>query len=299
MELNIEKFSPKKAELLEVSKKYLFLEIKGIDDKQGYMVVGEARKDLKRKRVEIQKTGKELRTEAIAFQKAVIQLENELVAIIEPVEIGLKEMQDKIDLEKEKLQRLELLPERKERLAKIGVVIDDNFILVMDGNKFEQYFNEKNAEFLAGKERLIMEEKNKLAEAQRIEEAKKQARIEAEQRAKQELENAKQKAEFERQEALRKVEAEKQEALRKAEAEKQVIIDEQNRKEKARIEVENLKKQQEAEKIRLEKETQAKLEKQKKYQKFLKDNNYNEDEDYLLNKENKVILMRKIAEFIK
>ena len=48
MELNIEKFSPKKAELLDVSKKYLFLEIKGIDDKQGYMVVGEARKDLKR-----------------------------------------------------------------------------------------------------------------------------------------------------------------------------------------------------------------------------------------------------------
>ncbi len=65
------------------------------------------------------------------------------------------------------------------------------------------------------------------------------------------------------------------------------------------MEAEEKKKAEELEKIRLEKEAKTKLEKQKKYQQFLKDNNYNENEDYLLNKEDKVVLMRKIAEFIK
>lgn len=281
--LNLEKFSPKKTELISLAEECRNIIINGIEDKEGYEKANRMRIQLKNTRVEIQKTGKILRTDALAFQKAVIAREKELIDIIEPTEIELKEKQDKIDEEKEIIKRQKFLPDRKERLLKIGVSIDDSFILLMDDIKFENFYNEKKSEFLAEKERSIAEEKIKLEESQRIEEAKKQARIEAEERAKQELENAKQKAELD-----------KQEALRKAEAEKQAIIAEQNKKEQARIEAEGLKRLKEI-------EAQKILESQKKYQKFLKDNGYSDNtknDFYIQQSGNKTILFRKIGEII-
>lgn len=286
--LSLEKFNPKKTELTELSKKFLSLEIKGIEDVEGYKVVDEARKVLKRQRVDIEKQGKEFRASAIKFQKDVIAYEKELVAIIEPLEIELGVKQDLIDLEKHKIKMQILLPERKEKLLAIGVQVEDDVILSMDIEEFSIFLNDKKTEFLFEKERLLNEEKTKIQREKEIREAEEIARLKAEENAKREIELAKEKAELDKQEALRKVEAEKQ-----------AIIDENNRKERERIEKEENAKKLEQEKIRLEKETQAKLEKQKKYQKFLTDNNYNENEDYLLNKEDRVIIMRKVAEFIK
>lgn len=286
--LSLEKFNPKKSELVELSKKFQSLSIKGIDDVEGYQKVGEARKELKKQRVGIKKQGKEFRADALKFQKDVIAYEKELVEIIEPLEIELGQKQEVIDLEKHKIKMVALLPDRKARLFDIDVMIEDDLILGMDSEEFDNFFNEKKAEYLNAKELKIQEAEAKIEKEKTIREAEKRARIEAEKEAKREIELAKERAELD-----------KKEALRKAEAEKQAIIDENNRKERERIEVEEKKKRDEQEKVRLEKEAKAKLEKQKKYQKFLKDNNYNEKEDYLLNKEDKVVLMRKVAEFIK
>lgn len=286
--LSLDKFNPKKAELEELSKKFNALQIKGIDDVEGYKQVDEARKILKKQRVDIEKQGKEFRASALKFQKDVIVYEKELISIIEPLEIELGVKQDIINLEKHKIKMLAVLPDRKERLKTIEIIIEDDLILAMDSEGFEKFFNEKKGEFLSEKERLLNEEKAKIERDNELREVEKKARLEAEANAKKEIELAKERAELD-----------KKEVMRKAEAEKQAIIDENTRKEKERLEAENQKKEQEQEKVRLEKEAKTKLEKQKKYQQFLKDNNYNENEDYLLNKEDRVVLMRKVAEFIK
>ncbi len=286
--LSLEKFNPKKGELTELATKFGNLVIKGVEDVEGYKAVDEARKVLKKQRVDIEKQGKEFRAEAIKFQKDVIAYEKDLVAIIEPLEIELGSKQDVIDLEKHKIKMLAVLPDRKERLLTVDIVVEDDVILSMNSEEFETFFNERKAEYLNAKELKLKEEQDRLDKQKRDREIAENARVEAEEKAKREIELAKERAELD-----------KQEALRKAEAEKQAVIDENNRKEKERVEAEEKKKAEEAEKIRIEKEEQEKLEKQKKYQKFLKDNNYNEDEDYLLVKDNKVVLMRKVAEFIK
>lgn len=286
--LSLEKFNPKKSELVELSKKFSSLVITGIEDVEGYQKVDEARKELKKQRVGIEKQGKEFRADALKFQKAVIAYEKELIEIIEPLEIELGQKQEVVDLEKQKIKMVVLLPDRKARLFDIDVMVEDDLILGMDSEEFDSFFNERKAEYLNAKELKIKEAEDKIKKEQEIREAEKNARLEAEENAKREIELAKERAELD-----------KKEALRKAEVEKQAIIDENNRKERVRLEAEEKKKAEEAEKVRLEKEAKTKLEKQKKYQQFLKDNNYNENEDYLLNKEDKVVLMRKVAEFIK
>ena len=75
--LDIEKFNPTKAEIVALAEKYKSLTIKGVDDKQGYALVDEARKELKKVRVKIAKDGKLLRSEAVDFQKAVIAKEKD------------------------------------------------------------------------------------------------------------------------------------------------------------------------------------------------------------------------------
>lgn len=283
MELNIEKFSPKKAELLTISEKYKSLTINGIEDKKGYEVVDEARKDLKRKRVEIQKTGKDLRDESNAFNKAVLKLEHDLVDIIEPLEIELKGKQDEIDTKKEMIKRMEVLPERKEKLKEINKEVDDEFILLLDDQKFQEFYNENKEIYLAEKEKQLKEEQLKIERAKEIELAKEQARIEAEEKSKRDLEIAKIKAEEDKRLA---VEAEKNKSL---EIERQ------------RIEAEELKIKEENEKLAKEKIEKEKLEKTKAYQKFLQDNNYSKEDSsmYLQDTGSEMIIWKKINSFKK
>ncbi len=69
MELSIELLTPKAIELRDIVAKYKDLQITGIEDKSGYQLVDEARKDLMHRRREIQKFAKGIRDEAIQFQK--------------------------------------------------------------------------------------------------------------------------------------------------------------------------------------------------------------------------------------
>lgn len=181
--LNIEKFNPTKIELTDLVNKYKGLDIKDVDDKVGYSLVDQARKDLKAKRVSLQKIGKDLRGDALVFQRAVIAKEKELISIIEPLEKDLKSKQDEIDLAKAREERRALLPERKNKLAEIIVVARDEDLLDMDEKEFDKFYDAKNREYLAEKERVLKEKEDKLKRDQEIEQIKVQAKIDAEKEA--------------------------------------------------------------------------------------------------------------------
>lgn len=190
MEFTIEKFNPTKAELLALAEKSKGLVIKDINDKEGYQAVHKQRMELKNTRVLITKTGKEAREKALAFQKEVIAYEKELIGIIEPIETDLQAKQDAIDLEKEKLKRVALLPERKFKLVAVSVELSDDEILEMDDVRFDTFYNQKNAEFLEKKQQEILEaqakigaENKRIAEEKRIEEARKEAEAKAKEQA--------------------------------------------------------------------------------------------------------------------
>ena len=218
--LQIEAFNPTKAELLESVSKYESLEIKGVEDSEGYNIVDVARKDLKRKRVEIQKTGKSLREDAIAFQKKVITVEKELIGIIDPVETKLenklKVIDDLIFIEKRK----ELLPMMREKLATVDCIVEDSFLQLMDDNKFYEFFMAKKEEFLAKKELELKAEQEKAKRLAEIEQAKKEAEKQAREDAERKAELEKMKLENEKKELEQaKLKSERDAELAKIKAE--------------------------------------------------------------------------------
>ncbi len=268
--LDIEKFNPTKAEITSLVEQYKDLSITGVDDKNGYEAVHKARMALKTVRVNITKTGKSMREEALAFQKLVISKEKELIEMVEPTERELEAKQKAIDEEKEKIKRVALLPERRQMLAEIRVEIDDEFLLLQNETQFTEYFNARKTEFLEEKERLMRLEQEK---------------IEAEKRA---IEEAKMVQE---REAQRQVELEH---ARKEAAEK-AVIDEQR---KAQEKIEQQKKDEEN-RIANEEAEQKKLESQKKYQDFLSKHDFQENDNFHIERVgNRVMLYKKVGEII-
>jgi len=306
MDLNLEKFSPQKAELQTLANKYKTLEIDGVDDVSGYEIVNTARKDLAKKRSNITNTGKDLRREALDFQKAVIIVEKELIEIIQPIELELKAKQEAIDEEKKRFIRLAALPSRRTKVAEIpGLEVSDDELMGMESEEFTEWFEGKKAEYLAEEERKLEEERQRVAREKEIAEAKKQAKEEAERAAEEE---AKRKAaEVKEREKKLKEEAEEaqkravEKAKRKAEKEKQDLIEEQKRKDQER-EAEAIRAQKEEEALEEAKAKEsARIEKLQKYQKFLTDNGYTKttkSEFHLEKTETEITLYKKIGTFI-
>lgn len=309
--LNLEKFNPTVAEITAMAEKYKGLEIQGIDDKEGYTAVDIARKELKKTRVQIQKTGKELRADALAFQKAVIARENELIEIIEPLEVELTDKQRKVNEEKEKMKRMESLPERREQLATVEGEATDDELLSMDDRSFNDFFLQKKSEFLDA-QAIRQKEEAEAAERARIE-AEKKAQMEKEEQEKklqlerEKLEAEKKKLEDEKlaieNEKKRQVELEqaKKEAAEKARIEAEEKMKREKEAEERKVKEEQEKKErEEKEKIQREKDEQEKLERKKKYQDFLTRNEYDEKSgDFFIDKQaKKVVLYKKIDEFI-
>jgi len=299
MNLNIEKFNPTKADLIKLADKYKSLEIKGIDDRIGYNIVDEARKDLKKKRVELTKTGKELRDEANQFAKKVISIEKELVAIIEPLELELKAKQDEIDLIIEKNKRKALLPDRIEKLKSINVEISEDEILEMDSDTFLAFFNEHKEYYLAEKERKLQEEKDKIEEQKKIEELKKQREEEIERAKKEAAENAKKEAEEHAKKIQEEKDAETARKIKEAEDKAKKAEEDRIRADLERKLEDERKEKEEQERIEKEKQEKAALEKEKKYKQFLKDNGVtaaNKDNFIIKKVDEKILLFKKIGE---
>jgi len=317
-ELNIEQFSPKKAELVALAEECKVLTINGLDDKAGQLAVQQAKMKCVRARIEIQKTGKLMREDARKYVSAVISLEKDLIEIIEPVEKHLKQEQDKIEQEKIKQMRLADLPNRQARLAEFGIQIEDDFIMLMDDQRFNEFYFQKKADYMQEQQRIANEklaaEQAKLKEAQdkidadrkkieedeRVANAKRQAEKDAQDKALKDAEIAKLAAEQAKQDAIDAERAKAKAAIEQAEADKQAIIAENKRKDDERIAKELADKKAADDKIKAEKDAQDKLEKAKKYRKFLTDNGYNDQtkNEFVMTKtEIQVHLFKKVGSF--
>jgi hypothetical protein len=266
MEKQLEKFNPTKSELSILVKKYSGIEIKGIEDEKGYEIAVDAKKDLVKSRTSITNFGKKQRDEAIKWQKEVLRQEKELVEMIKPLENEIKEKIQNIDDEKEAEKRKVLLPIRIEKLEAIGIKLLDGEILRMDETEFATYFNEEKEKFLAEKERKIEEDK---------------LTVERENKRQAELEEARKLAE-----ENAKLDFEKK---LKEQKEEQERISRENEQRKIR--------EEEARKL-AEIEEKQKIEKDKKYQDFLKKCGYNDQEFKIERIGSKVICYKKVGEII-
>lgn len=167
--------------IAKLKENYSGLTINGIDDKEGFKRVEEGRKECKAIRVLATKICKTGREEAIQIQKAWIAKEKEVVGQIEEIEKELEEQSDRIKKEKEeilfKAAQEAKLPMRKEKLASIGIEVEDAQLLKLDDLQFSQLFTEFYEKHLEEKAAELKkkedEEREKQAEIARKEKEEK------------------------------------------------------------------------------------------------------------------------------
>lgn len=159
---------------------YSGLKINGIDDKEGFKRVEDARKECKAVRILAEKICKSGREEAILIQKAWISKEKEVVGQIKEVESELEQESERIKKEKEevlfKAAQEAKLPMRKEKLASIGVEVLDSELLKLDDLQFSQLFTEFYEKHLKEKAEAI----RKKEEAERLKKEEEERKEKAE-----------------------------------------------------------------------------------------------------------------------
>jgi hypothetical protein len=211
--LNIEAFNPTKAELARLVETTKKLELPDPFDVEQLVKIGDARKDLKKTRVTIEKTGKAMRDDANKFAKAVIAKEHELIDIIEPEEIRLEKLEEFAAMAKTKREREALLPERKRRIEAIKdgrPLPTDEELLEYDGPMFEGYYNTRVYDRNQKQERELAAEREKL-DAERREADRKRELAEAEERGRREAQERHERAEREAEERRQREETERAE----------------------------------------------------------------------------------------
>jgi len=149
---------------------YLPLKINGIEDKEGYKKVHDARIVCRDHRTLAEKICKAGREDAVKEQKAWIAKEKEVVAKISEVEQHLKKQEEAIDtiIEAQKIraERLLKLPGRKEQL--IGMeqffepnCLEDAYIMTFNDEEWSKVV-------LLAKEKKLADAERKLAEQQKV-----------------------------------------------------------------------------------------------------------------------------------
>jgi hypothetical protein len=124
------------SKIAELREKYLPLKINGIEDKEGYLVVKDARKDTKGWRVLAEKLCKAGREDAVAIQKAWIAKEKDITKRIGEVENYLEKQEKDYeaavakDKEEKKRKQEEQLILRQQMLSSMNVLYaDGNYTL--------------------------------------------------------------------------------------------------------------------------------------------------------------------------
>lgn len=261
--MNIEKFSPTRADLTQLVESSKDLALPDLFDQEQIRKVKDARIILRDTRVAITKTGKTLREDALKFQKAVIAKEKELVAIVEPEEDRLAALEDSAVQAIERKARQELLPERWKRIKDLvgnieefrkrvdGKVagtpspVTDESLLDMDGGTFQGLLNflmatktaiesiELNEERkkLEARETALKAEEEKVQREKELREAEDRGRKEAAERAERERKEAEERKAREEKEAAEKVDRDREESERKAAAEKRKLEEQEAYKE--------------------------------------------------------------------
>jgi hypothetical protein len=277
IETELEKFDETTETLKALVEPVKGLTIKGLEDRDGFIQVREARLKLKSKRVEIEKNGRALRDNAIRFQKAVIARQEELVQIIVPEEIRLKQEEDhyeelkeqqRIANEREETQRVQ---GRINALATYNYAIDFYEAKIMSDEDFGKLLDHAHQEYQKEQDRIAAEK----AEQERLrKEEEERLRLEREELERQRQENIKREQELAAErDRIRKIQEEKeaemraeQDRIRKEQEDREAAL----RKEREAIEAEKRKieleqaKREAAERARIEAEEKARYEEQQR-----------------------------------
>lgn len=229
--------------IAELSRQYSGLTINGIDDKDGYTIVRNARLDVKSRRIEVDKKRKELNEHALAHQRAVNAEAKRITALLENIEDTLYKQETAINDEIEKIQK-EADFQRQMKLAKridLLFALDTRFnsvhyfvmhtdgeplkftkeqIELLSDDEFQELYNKAEG-YYSDKQLLIIEQK------QKEEEQRAALKLESERLEKLRLE---QKAESDRLQAIVKEQQARDIAMQ---AESQRILNEKIAIEKA------------------------------------------------------------------
>ena len=176
------------AAIAELKEKYLPLKINGIEDKAGLKAVYDARQEVKKTRVALQKYAKDLREDAQAWAKKVIGEEKRVVGELEQIEEHLQAEEDAIQAIKEQIKAEEeakenaRIQERMDALKVYGFTVEYALLKSLDEPSFAKVLENAKAQFEIDEARKREEEAAAKAEAERLEAERKEL---AELRAKQ------------------------------------------------------------------------------------------------------------------
>src|SRR3990167_3384021 len=115
IEQELKKFDIAEAVISQWSKDYMMLTVAGLDDKDGYKAVKEAKLTVKGKRVEVEKKRKELKEDSLRFGRAIDTEAKRITSLLEPIETYLQSQEDVIGKEAERI-KLEAERIAKEKL---------------------------------------------------------------------------------------------------------------------------------------------------------------------------------------
>lgn len=101
----IKKFDIADAKIAELKKEYETLKIHGIDDKDGYKVVHNARMDIKARRVAVEKMRKNLNENAQTYISAINSEAKRITELLKPIEEHLQQEEDNFKAEKERIKQ--------------------------------------------------------------------------------------------------------------------------------------------------------------------------------------------------
>jgi len=307
MNTELDLFHPKKAELKKMASDFDGLKIAWIEDKKWLDVVHKAEMELKKARVSITKICKDYTSQFDQKKKDAWEIRDEFLGIITPIEDQLKSEKLRIENEKKEIEeennrkRTALIQSRVNELSQynytyVGLtslydLSNDDYKILLDDRK--EIFDWIEVRRLAN-EKI---EADKI-EADRLKKEEDQRKIDEDQRKI--AADQKKIAEDQRKIAADQKEVEdhrKKIADDKLRKEERDAEDRRTKETEARVkrETEARIRKEELEKIGKEKKDQELLEKKKKYQKFLSDNEWKYDK--IITWERTVTLYKVVSKF--
>lgn len=287
---NLEVFNKIRSDLTLLVEKNKGLTINGVNDIVGYQRMKEAKNEIRKGEIELEKLAKSEREGALNWQREILRLEKELKEITSPSIASYSEILDEYEKLKSREERLALLPSRKKSLEEIFVNLSDEEILDLDDKKFSElysklkldYLEKKDNEEKAIKHNLYLQRKEQLIPYWNF--------LKEDHRGVDYSELPQESFDI----ILREVKKYKEE-FDKEQVEKDKLIKKQREEieeqQKKQAEIDKKEKEEADKKVKQE----AQL-KDEKIQNWLKENNYNPNEYKLFNDGSKMTLYKKISE---
>lgn len=251
------------AAIAEMREKYMPLKIAGVNDRAGYVMVRQARIEVKEKRCAVENRRKELKADAIEWGRKVDAEAKRLTSLLTPIEEHLDAQEKAHDAEKERIKR-EVEESQRRRLqsrvdamskcrgsvyvASLAAMTDEEFDIALQAAiKADEIRQQAEAEQKAERDRIeaerreaerLAEEERRKAEESRLAAARAEMERQRHMQAERETELAAERKRFEAEaREKQRLEAERLAAeraeldrQRKEQAEAQAKIDAENRR---------------------------------------------------------------------